>query len=29
METNTGTVETLKNGECLLVDARVVANDKI
>lgn len=23
------TVETLKNGECLLVDARVVANDKI
>ena len=29
MKTNTGTVETLKNGECLLVDARVVANDKI
>ena len=29
METNTGTVETLKNGQCLLVDARVVANDKI
>lgn len=29
MEINTGAVETLKNGECLLVDARIVKNGAI
>jgi|2_EtaG_2_1085320.scaffolds.fasta_scaffold16819_4 hypothetical protein len=29
METNTGTVETLENGQCLLVDARVVKDGAI